>query len=102
MATILYYISGVFMTQQRISVAIIEEHEEWLKAIPIGNQEFRLITLQPVITEFGEVATEFHYSEKLDYCLLPREQIEDALREGKIWKKATPPKLPLPPFTSMN
>lgn len=90
------------MSKQRICVAVIEEHEEWLKAIPVDNQEFRLMTLRPVITEFGEVMNEFHISEKLDYCLLPREQIEEALRKGLLWKKATPPKLPLPPFTSMN
>lgn len=87
---------------QQIVVAVIEEHEEWLKVIPVNNQEFRLMALQPVITELGEVATEIHLSEKLDYCMLPREHIEEALREGRLWKKITPPKLPLPPFTSMN
>lgn len=102
MATILYYLSSVLASGHPFWVAVIEEHEEWLKVIAIGDQELRLMTVQPAVTEIGEIVTEFRVSDKLDYCLLPREQIEDALRVGKLWKKNTPPKFPLPPFSSMN
>lgn len=102
MSTILYYISGIFLSKRQLYIAVIEEHEEWLKVISTENQELRIMMLDTTVTEIGEIITECYVSNTMDYCLLPREQIEDALRIGKLWKTATPPKLPLPPFGSMN